>query len=188
MGLEKARVMRCLVGLLLLSAAVYVASMPLEDPMEMADDMLKHLDMDNAEEHNDQSDLGEGDDLVRQAPVGQTPKNNKMPNTHSVFAKRSNKKNMTGCKDKINPETCKHKKMLCDDKVHSKAVRLQCALTCGVCSRKVSTRARPADKTSFCMVYKKHCAKNKTVQRRCPKTCGIAVNKEGKGITASDEE
>merc|ERR1711981_1085567 len=144
----------------------------------MADDMLKHLDMDNAQEHSEQSDLGEGDDLERKAPVGQTPKNNKMPNTKSVFSSKSRKKNKTGCKDKIDPATCKHKKVLCDDKVHSK----------GVCSRKVSTRARPADKTSFCMVYKKHCAKNKTVQRRCPKTCGIAVNKEGKGITAADEE
>merc|ERR1711990_1222409 len=183
MGIAEARVMRCLVGLLLLSAAVYVASMPLEDPMEMADDMLKHLDMDNAQEHSEQSDLGEGDDLERKAPVGQTPKNTKI-----VFSSKSRKKNKTGCKDKIDPATCKHKKVLCDDKVHSKAVRLQCAETCGVCSRKVSTRARPADKTSFCMVYKKHCAKNKTVQRRCPKTCGIAVNKEGKGITAADEE
>merc|ERR1711959_888816 len=101
MGLEQARVMRCLVGLLLLSAAVYVASMPLEDPMEMADDMLKHLDMDNAQEHSEQSDLGEGDDLERKAPVGQTPKTNKMPNTKSVFSSKSRKKNKTGCKDKI---------------------------------------------------------------------------------------
>merc|ERR1712205_127303 len=121
MGIAEARVMRCLVGLLLLSAAVYVASMPLEkDPMEMADDMLKHLDMDNAQEHSEQSDLGEGDDLERKAPVGQTPKNNKMPNTKSVFSSKSRKKNKT------DPATCKHKKVLCDDKVHSKAVRLQC--------------------------------------------------------------
>merc|ERR1711981_1276157 len=135
----------------------------------MADDMLKHLDMDNAQEHSEQSDLGEGDDLERKAPVGQTPKNNKMPNTKSVFSSKSRKKNKTGCKDKIDPATCKHKKVLCDDKVHSKAVRLQCAETCGVCTTKVSTKSMPKDKTAFCRTYKKKCNLAE-VKHKCPET------------------
>merc|ERR1712139_199155 len=182
----------CAVGLLLCVAVVYVTSVPLEDPLRMADDMLKHLDIDDKQDRAEEADLGEGDEAnsqsldagedERRQPLGKASRNKKMPSTKDPLDQKTGKRKLKAkCRDAIQPAACKHKKMLCDDRVHKNMVRKQCAATCGVCSRKVSTRRHPKDKTSFCLVNKKKCRKSKTIRNQCPQTCGVR-NRSGRGL------
>merc|ERR1712216_778429 len=183
MGVARMRLL-ILVGLALAAVSCAAAAAPAgEDPMDEANDMLKHLGMAATQS----TDLGESNDqgVIGPVDIGEATgaqslsKSKQEPEKDETDSKADSEKSQ--CVDHEGPEICNHKNILCDDEAHRDTVRFKCAQTCGVC-RELAANGNCRDATRECSAQRKYCS-NSNVKALCKQTCGECEGTGGPDVS-----